>query len=175
MVFKAGSGFEEGPGSRERVVEDVPFIGRTSGKWVFVTIIVVCIIVVGGFALSWNLESELPVILSLVIGLIFGFGILALPAYLGMWHERLIVRNGTKTTARIVGCERVGRAGPNMCFAIARVQMKVELACGDHTEASVRRIVYSLDYRDTAKLIGRELWVYWHESFPNIAVPESQL
>ena len=175
MAFKATSGLEQGPGSRSRVVEDVPFIGRTSGGQVVVTIIMVCIIVVGGFALSWTLESERPVVLALVLSLIFGFGTLALPAYLGMRRERSIVRNGTRTTARIVECERVGRAGPNMCFAIARVLMQVEFPSGNYTEASVRRIVYSLDYRDTANLIGQELWVYWHESFPNVAVPESQL
>ena len=173
--FKATSGSEQGQGSRGRVAEDVPFIGRTSGGQVIVTIIVVCVIVAGGLALSWTLESELPVILSLVMSLVFGFGVIALPAYLGMRRERSIVRNGTRLKARIVKCERIGRAGPNMCFAIARVLMRVELPSGKYTEASARRIIYSLDYRDTADLIGNELWVYWDESFPYIAVPESQL
>jgi hypothetical protein len=133
------------------------------------------VIVTGGFALSWTLESELPVILSLVMSLLLGFGVIAFPAYLGMRRERSIVRNGTRLAARIIKCERVGRAGPNMCFAIERVLMRVELPNGKYTEASVRRVVYSLDYRDTADLLGRELWVYWDASFPNVAVPESQL
>ena len=135
----------------------------------------VCVIVAAGFELSWTLESELPVILSLVMSLVLGFGIITFPAYLGMRRERSIVRNGTRLAARIVKCERVGRAGPNMCFAIARVLMQVELPNGKYTEASVRRIVYSLDYRDTVDLLGRELWVYWDSSFPNVAVPESKL
>ena len=173
--FKTTSGKEPGPGSRDRIIEDVPFIGRTSGGRVIITIIMACIIVAGGLAISWTLESELPVILSLVMSLVFGCVVIALPVYLGMRRERSIVRTGARLTARIVKCERVGRAGPNMCFAVARMLMRVELPSGKYTEASARRIIYSLDYRDTADLIGKELWVYWDASFPDIAVPESQL
>lgn len=175
MTFKAISGFEQGSGSRGRVIQDVPFMGRISGRRVVVTIFMGCIIVAGGLALAWNLEREYPLILAVAISAVFGSVFLTLPAYFSRRRERWIVRNGTRLASRIVKCERVGRAGPNMCYAIAHVLMRVEIPSREYAEASVRRVVYSLDYRDVAELIGRELWVYWHPSFPSIAVPESPL
>ena len=175
MIFKTTSGLDQGPGSRGRVIQDVPFIGRISGGRVVVTIFMGCIIFAGGLALAWNLDREYPAILGLIISFIFGFIFLTLPAYFGRRRERWIVRNGTRMAAQIVKCERVGRAGPNMCYAIAQVLMLVELPSREYAEASVRRVVYSLDYRDVSELIGREVWAYWHPSFPDIAVPESPL
>jgi len=150
-------------------------MGRTSGLGVLATIIAAGMIVAGGLAISWARDSELPVLLALAIVFVLAPVVLALPAYLGMRREQSIVRNGTRLPARVVGCERVGRAGPNMCYAIARVSMKVELPSGEHADARVRRIIYELDHRDIADLVGRELWVYWHASSPKLAVPEARL
>ena len=60
-----------------------------------------------------------------------------------------------------------------MRYAIARLSMQVQLPDGGFVSVSVRRVIYSVDRRDIADLVGRELWVYWHPAFPSLAVPET--
>jgi len=161
--------------SRARAAEDIPFLGRTPGMRIAGIVAIGCAVVAGGIALSVVRDSEFPMILAIISVFVCLPLSLALPAWLSMRREQWIVLHGAHIRARVVACDEVGRAGPNMYYAIARIMMNVEVSGGFPVGASVRRVIYSMDRRDIAQLVGREFYVYWHESQPGLAVPEELL